>query len=163
MSARQEWRDGMVTSSSRAIPRIAVALLVGTVACASRGTVPPPDPVMFIERPAMRRGDSPPPRYPKELLATRDTGTVVLRVVVQPSGRVDSKRIEVISSPHPAFTRAAIETLKASLFIPAEVGTAQFPDCRVDATGVERCQQERSLKKVSQTVTVPVFFAPPPG
>ena len=98
-----------------------------------------------IEKPALRRSDSPAPRYPKELLTTGDTGTVALRAVVNTSGRVDEKSIEVESSPHPAFTRAAIQALRESRFIPAEVQIPGSP-----------------ARLVSQSITVRFFFAPPP-
>jgi TonB family protein len=130
----------------------AIGMLLAIGACARGGAAPSPASetapaphVFAIEKPALRRPDSPPPRYPKELLATRDTGTVVLRAIVEATGRVDPKSIEVVSSPHPAFTRAAIQTLRESRFIPAEVQTPGRPG-----------------RLVSQGITMPIFFAPPP-
>ena len=133
--------------SLRAVLPAAIAVLVAATGCAHGAPETAAEPfVHSIEKPALRRPDSPAPRYPKELLATGDTGTVVLRAVVEASGRVDPRSIEVISSPHPAFTRAAIQALRASRFIPAEIETPGRP-----------------ARLVSQAITVPIFFAPPPA
>jgi TonB family protein len=136
----------VVRCTLRAVLPPAIALLLAATACAHGAPETAAEPfVHSIEKPALRRPDSPAPRYPKELLATRDTGTVVLRAVVEASGRVDPKSIEVVSSPHPAFTQAAVQALRDSRFIPAEVETPGRP-----------------ARLVSQAITVPIFFAPPP-
>lgn len=57
-----------------------------------------------------------------ELLATRDTGTVLIRLAVDPSGQADLASVEVLASPHPAFTRAVLEVLPQYRFVPAETG-----------------------------------------
>src|SRR5688500_16314677 len=95
---------------------IVLSLTIGmsmATACASGSTPTPETPDLHrIEKPALRRSDTRPPRYPPELRATGDTGTVVLRAVVKPTGHVDGKSIEVVSAAHPAFAREAVRAMR---------------------------------------------------
>jgi len=114
----------------------------------------------LIEKPPLMISSTAKPRYPAELLATRDTGTVLVRVDVEPSGRADMRSVAVVASSHAAFTREALAVLAGARFLPAEV--EQVTGCRTAADGVERCPRRRPGKKLRQTVTIPFVFRPPP-
>jgi TonB family protein len=103
---------------------------------------------------------NPAPRYPAELLASKDTGTVRIRVLVRESGRADMSTVQVIESPHAAFTRAVIRVLPDYQFIPAEVGGSLGGPCRMSGA-VEVCALPKPGKKVSQPVDIAFVFAPP--
>ena len=115
-----------------------------------------------IEKPAIiLRGSSPAPTYPAELLATRDTGTVHIRVTVNARGRADMRSVVVVSSPHPAFTRAVLDVLPRYQFLPAEVGGGPGRDCVETSGNVRFCKPGRPGKKVPMPVDIPFRFALP--
>jgi protein TonB len=60
------------------------------------------------------------PDYPIELRNTNMAGTVVVRFIVNSIGAVTN--IEVVSSPHPAFTRAVVRSLDKWKFKPGMKG-----------------------------------------
>lgn len=68
-----------------------------------------------------------PLRYPKELLRDGVEGEVVVRFIVDPSGHVRPKSVQVISSTHPAFTRVVVDALRTLAFDPARVGGIAVP------------------------------------
>jgi protein TonB len=63
-----------------------------------------------------------PPRYPEALRRAGIEGDVVVRFVVDTSGRVDPRSIDVVRSTHDAFTAAVRESLAKLRFAPATVG-----------------------------------------
>jgi len=113
-----------------------------------------------LEKPVLMIATNPKPRYPAELLASRDTGTVRIRVLVNASGRAQMSTVEVLESPHRAFTRAVLDVLPTYQFIPAEVGGTLGGPCR-PAGNVEVCERGKPGKKVSQPVDIQFVFTPP--
>lgn len=80
--------------------------------------VPPAEPVPAVARPSVIAGDfatrliaADPPRYPLESRRKRETGTVVLMVVVGEDGRVDDISIQQGSGFH-RLDRAALSAVK---------------------------------------------------
>jgi periplasmic protein TonB len=63
-----------------------------------------------------------PPRYPESLRRAGVEGDVVVRFVVDTTGRVDMRTVEVLQSTHDAFTIAVRETLPKLRFAPATGG-----------------------------------------
>lgn len=61
------------------------------------------------------------PRYPDRLRSSGVEGTVVLRFVVGPNGRVEMGTVQVVDTPHDAFTDAVKDALRRMKFRPAEV------------------------------------------
>jgi periplasmic protein TonB len=59
------------------------------------------------------------PRYPESLRRSGVSGRVVVRFVVDTTGRVDLKSVEVLESSHKYFTRAVIDALPRYRFRPA--------------------------------------------
>ena len=138
----------------RAVMSVVIAL-VGVHGCAS--SRPAPD--YILEKPAFRISGDPEPTYPPELLATRDTGTVIIRVVVSAKGRAEMGTAEVIASPHPAFTRAALAVIPRYRFVPAEVGGA-FGRCYPPEKPTV-CEAGRPGKKVPMPVDLAFVFRVP--
>jgi protein TonB len=74
-----------------------------------------------------------PPRYPEALRAAGIDGSVLVKFVVDTTGRVDMTSIEIVSSTHELFTAAVRETLARLRFYPTEVNgkrvrtSAQMP------------------------------------
>jgi len=56
------------------------------------------------------------PVYPRLMLQTRQTGTVVLDAVIRPDGTIDE--IKVLQSPGPAFDQAAIDAVRQWRYTP---------------------------------------------
>lgn len=67
------------------------------------------------------------PRYPAVLRESGIDGRVLVRFVVDTSGRVDPASIRVVSSTHELFTRAVRDALGDFRFKPAEVGGRRVP------------------------------------
>lgn len=63
--------------------------------------------------------DNPRPRYPKASLRRRETGTVILSLIVTPDGEARNVRI-VRSSGHPLLDKAARDAVCAWRFVPAK-------------------------------------------
>jgi periplasmic protein TonB len=63
-----------------------------------------------------------PPRYPERLRMAGVEGSVLMKFVVDTTGRVDPASVEVVSSTHELFTAAVRETLGRLRFNPAMVG-----------------------------------------
>jgi protein TonB len=61
------------------------------------------------------------PRYPESLRASGVTGTVIMRFVVGPNGRVEMGTVKVVDSPNDQFTDAVKTALRRMRFRPAEV------------------------------------------
>lgn len=66
--------------------------------------------------------DPVPPRYPESLRRAGVEGDVVVKFVVDTTGRVDMRSIEVVRSTHSAFTDAVRETLTKLRFAPGAAG-----------------------------------------
>lgn len=63
-----------------------------------------------------------PPRYPESLRRAGIEGDVVVKFVVDTTGRVEMRTIEVMRSTHSAFTDAVRETLARLRFAPGAAG-----------------------------------------
>lgn len=61
---------------------------------------------------------TPPPEYPRQLLAEQVAGMVVVEVVIDDHGRVD--QAEIIKSTESAFNAPSIEAVKKWRFRPAK-------------------------------------------
>lgn len=76
----------------------------------------------------MRLRDDPvPPRYPESLRRAGVEGTVLVKFVVDTTGRVDMASIEVVRSTHEAFTTAVREALARLRFNPSMSGHRKVP------------------------------------
>ncbi len=62
------------------------------------------------------------PAYPRALVSSRLEGRVVIRFIVDTTGRVEPGSIEAVESTHPLFTEAARGALVRARFEPAQVG-----------------------------------------
>lgn len=65
--------------------------------------------------------DNPPPSYPASAKRLGETGTVMLRVLVNPLGRPDSVEVER-SSGYSRLDRAALDAVRKWKFVPAKQG-----------------------------------------
>ena len=71
----------------------------------------------------MRLAEQPvPPRYPETLRRAGVEGDVVVKFVVDTTGRVDMRSVEVVSATHEAFTLAVRASLGHLRFHPSTVG-----------------------------------------
>ncbi|HEX9729517.1 MAG TPA: TonB family protein [Gemmatimonadales bacterium] len=70
---------------------------------------------------------SPAVRYPSSLRRDRIEGDVVLKFVVDPSGRVDAESIEVIESTVGMFERPAIDAVRRSSYRPGRFQGRSVP------------------------------------
>lgn len=61
-----------------------------------------------------------PPRYPADMRAAGVTGAVVVRIVIDESGKVMAA--DVAKASHDGFREAAIEAVREWTFKPAQVG-----------------------------------------
>ncbi|HET7456708.1 MAG TPA: TonB family protein [Gemmatimonadaceae bacterium] len=78
-----------------------------------------------VEVPAALRAGSPVPRYPDALRASRVAGQVVVRFVVDTTGRVEPSSVQVTRSTDPLFTAAVRATLPSLRFTPARARGAK--------------------------------------
>lgn len=62
------------------------------------------------------------PAYPRALVASGLEGRVVIRFIVDTSGRVEPGSIEAVESTHVLFTEAARAAIARARFAPAQVG-----------------------------------------
>lgn len=60
-------------------------------------------------------------KYPEQLRSANISGTVMMRFVVGPNGRVEMGTVQVLDSPHEQFTDAVKDALRSMRFHPAEV------------------------------------------
>lgn len=89
------------------------------------------------QRQAVMVPGSPQPRYPQALLNARISGHVLLSFVIDTTGHVEMKSVQVLSSTDPRFALSVKEALPNMFFVPA----------RLDG------------KKVREQVTAPFNFA----
>jgi protein TonB len=85
----------------------------------------PPDGIYTdraVDRVVTPRGDNPPPDYPAQLRVAGIEGDVVVRFVVDISGRVEPASIAVLQSTHPSFALAVRQWLQRTRYAPAQVG-----------------------------------------
>jgi TonB family protein len=68
-----------------------------------------------------------PLRFPKELQHLRMPGEVRARYVVDPSGHPVPESLIILSSTHPAFTRAVRDVLRTVVWEPAHIGGVAVP------------------------------------
>lgn len=64
---------------------------------------------------------APPARYPEMLRLARIEGVAMIEGVVDTLGRMEHATLRVVSSPHPAFSAAALESLGGAVFRPGRV------------------------------------------
>lgn len=87
----------------------------------ANGAEPPADGVyseaLVEERPALL--SAPPPHYPNLLRQARIQGRVLLRAIVDTTGRAEPGSIEVVTSPDPGFDASARDWLRQATFRPA--------------------------------------------
>jgi protein TonB len=62
------------------------------------------------------------PRYPESLRLAGVAGDVVVRFVVDTTGRVEPLSVQIVRSTHPLFTEAVRRVLPGARFAPAEAG-----------------------------------------
>jgi TonB family protein len=70
-------------------------------------------------------GSSPQPRYPETLRSQALEGEVVVRFLVNESGRVDPSTMIVVRSPHDLFTAAVRNVLSQFRFDPARTAAPE--------------------------------------
>jgi protein TonB len=76
----------------------------------------------------MRMREAPvPPRYPETLRRAGIEGEVVVKFVVDTTGRVDMGSVEVVRATHDAFVIAVRESLAKLRFNPSMVGERKVP------------------------------------
>lgn len=83
----------------------------------------PPSVAGEVETSARSLRGNPQPRYPRSLRTSGIIGRVVVRFVVDSTGRADMATFQVIESPHDALTRAVRDNLPKMRFEPARIGT----------------------------------------
>jgi periplasmic protein TonB len=74
----------------------------------------------IVDREVVPFSTNPAPRYPAELRAAHIEGRVLARFVVDTTGRVIMRTVNVEAADHPAFGVAVIDALRQSRFQPAE-------------------------------------------
>jgi protein TonB len=71
----------------------------------------------------MQLRDEPvPPRYPESLRRAGIEGDVMVKFVVDTTGMIDMRQVEILSSAHELFTNAVRESLARMRFSPSMVG-----------------------------------------
>ena len=140
-----------------------MSLLTTLGGCAPRsGPGSTPESNSLIEKPAMAISSAnPKPRSPTELLSSGDTARVRIRVLVDATGSADMGTVEVLSSPHAAYTREVMVVLPTYRFIPAEIQSGRPPVCRINSENRKICDPGRLPKKISQSVDMDFVFVPP--
>ncbi|MBA3672183.1 MAG: energy transducer TonB [Gemmatimonadaceae bacterium] len=78
--------------------------------------------VLQVEESVMRTERSAAPAYPEDLRKESREGRVLVRYVVDTTGRVDSSSIQVIGASHEAFARSVREALPQMRFTAASIG-----------------------------------------
>jgi periplasmic protein TonB len=68
-----------------------------------------------------------PPRYPEALRRAGVEGDVVVRFLVDTTGRIDMRSVEVVDAAHDAFAAAVRETLAKMRFSPSTTGERKVP------------------------------------
>jgi len=68
-----------------------------------------------------------PLKYPPDLRSFGVSGEVVVRFVVDSTGRVQPGSVMVLRSSHPSFTRVVTEALRTMRFDPARIGGIPVP------------------------------------
>lgn len=96
---------------------------VGVEGGRANGIVPAEDAVyaeaLVEEKPALL--SAPQPAYPELLKQARIQGRVLLRAIVDTSGRAEPSSVEVAATPNPGFNSAAREWILKALFRPARL------------------------------------------
>jgi len=96
---------------------------VGVEGGRANGVVPSENEVyseaLVEERPALL--SAPPARYPDLLKQARIQGRVLLRAIVDTTGRVEPGSVVIATSPNPGFDLAAREWILKALFRPARL------------------------------------------
>lgn len=96
---------------------------VGVEGGSASGIVPTGGEVLSVdvvqEKPERLSG--PPPVYPELLKQAGIEGTVVLRAIVDTTGRIEPNSVQIIASPNPGFDQPAKTMILKSLYRPARV------------------------------------------
>jgi periplasmic protein TonB len=89
----------------------------------ANGVVPDPTSVyaeaVVEEKPELLSG--PPPIYPELLKEAGIQGRVILRAIVDTTGRVDPASVSIVKSPHPGFNEPTRQWVIKALFRPARI------------------------------------------
>jgi TonB family protein len=72
--------------------------------------------ILTVDETAARVEGSAAPSYPRELMATNVEGTVVVRYVIDSTGRAEPATLQVIASTHPLFLAAVRDALPGMRF-----------------------------------------------
>ncbi|MGH7689891.1 MAG: energy transducer TonB, partial [Gemmatimonadaceae bacterium] len=75
-----------------------------------------------VDQPATYTQGTAVPIYPDSLYRARVAGHVVARFVVDTSGSVEARSIEIVSATQPPFGAAVRQALRAAAFSPARAG-----------------------------------------
>lgn len=68
-----------------------------------------------------------PLRFPASMRSMGQTGEVMVRYVVEPSGLVRPGSVDILRSTHPTFTRTVLDALRTMTFEPARIGGIAVP------------------------------------
>lgn len=86
-----------------------------------------PKPSSAVDRPVVPRSGNRAPTYPAFMRRNGVGGEVVLRVVIDTSGRVEQESIEVVRSSDPRLLRAVYDAIRSWRFEPAQSQGARVP------------------------------------
>jgi len=97
-------------------------------------------------------------RYPEALLRARIEGRVVLRALVNTSGRVDSSSILVLRATHVEFLVPARQALKAALFRPGWLEAIDWTRGSRSRL-ISQCLGSDDMKAISSAVSISAHVA----
>jgi TonB family protein len=79
-------------------------------------------PAVQVERTVVPHSANPPPEYPRTLRESNVEGEVLVRFVVDSTGRVERESIVILQEPHALFGDAVRRWLPRTRYRPAEIG-----------------------------------------
>lgn len=118
---------GLMAAAARPDPRLAPGGEAGLDASSEVPSAPVVSPdsvysVLDVEESVVRAEDSAAPVYPPAMAREGKEGHVLMRYVVDTTGRVDMTMSAMLQSSHPLFAEAVREVLPRMRFTPAMVG-----------------------------------------
>ena len=81
----------------------------------------------YADRPALALADNPAPRYPEPLRTAAVSGSVVMRFIIDTTGRVRMATLQALRSDHELFTAAVRAALPRMRFLAAEDNGRRVP------------------------------------